>query len=109
MKIKRVIHGEEVEIELTKEEIAEACNEQEHLIDCEMVRENLTCGWYNEFDDLSDEEFETAIDEIAYEKRRQQNKYELDDVDAVDVARKQYVETHFRQAGKEQEHGEEVV
>ena len=106
MKIKRTIHGEEIEIELTQEEITEAYNEKEHYYDCEVVRGNLSSSCYEEFSSLSEEELEDAIHEIAYDKRHEQDKYGLDESDAVDVAREQYVQTHFSNASQKQEAGE---
>ena len=98
MKIKRTIHGEEVEIELTQEEIAEAYLHHEHYCDCEYVRSNLNSGCDAEaFETLTDEEWEAVVHEIAYEKRRQQDKFELDEWDAVEIAREQYIKKHFKQ------------
>jgi len=94
MKIKRTIQGEEAEIELTQDEIAEAYLHHEHYYDCEYVRSNLNSGCYEEFEDLTGEELEAAVHEIAYEKRRQQDKYELDEWDAMDVALEQYIKNH---------------
>lgn len=94
MKIKRNIGGVEVEIELTHDEVAEAYLEHEHFYDCESVRGDLNSGCYEEFEGLSDEEWENAVHEIAWEARRQMEKYGLDEWDARDAARKKYVEGH---------------
>lgn len=97
MKIKRIIHGEEVEIVLTRDEIAEAYLCHEHHYDCEYVRNNLNSGAYEGFENLSDQEWETAVHELAYEKRRQQDKYLLDECDAFAVALKEYNKKHINQ------------
>ena len=94
MKITRVINGVEVEIELTQEEIAEAYLQHEHFYDCESVRGDLNSGCYEEFEGLTDEEWEDAVHEIAYEARRQQEKYGLDEWDAMAAARKLFIENH---------------
>lgn len=89
MKVSRIIDGKTIEIELTKDELLEAHNEQEHIWDvsyCSSMLNNM------------DEESVTAeygvskavaadnIDAIAYEMRRQINKYDLDADYARDVA-----------------------
>lgn len=94
MKIKRVFNGVEVEIELTQDEVAEAYLEHEHYYDCESVRGDLNSGCYEEFEGLSDEQWEAAVHEIAYEARRQMEEYGYDEGDARDAARKKYVKDH---------------
>lgn len=94
MKIKRAFNGVEVEIELTQDEIAEAYLEHEHYYDCESVRGDLNSGCYEEFEGLSDEEWEAAVHEIAYEARHQMEEYGFDAWDAQEVARKKYIEGH---------------
>lgn len=94
MKIMRVFNGEEVTIELTQEEIAEAYLVHEHFYDCEGVRGDLNSGCYEEFEDLTGEKLEAAVHEIAYEARHQQDKYGLEEGDARDVARKLYIKNH---------------
>lgn len=89
MKIKRTIDGKEYEFELTDMELVGAYEEQEHKWDysyCESM-----------FQDFDDESFvseynvdkataQQYIDEIAYEMRRQINKYDLDSDYARDAA-----------------------
>lgn len=89
MKIKRTIDGKEYEFELTDMELVGAYEEQEHKWDypyCESM-----------FQDFDDESFvseynvdkttaQQYIDEIAYEMRRQINKYDLDADYARDAA-----------------------
>ena len=94
MKIKREVNGVQMEFALTQDEIAEAYLVHEHYYDCESVRSDLNSGCYEEFEGLSDDEREAAVHEIAYEARRQQDKYGLGEWDAMDVARKWYVVNH---------------
>lgn len=63
MKIKRIVDGKEVDIELTKEELQEATREHFALQNEEFIRDPV----YNEeeYDDMSDEEKEEMIHEIA--------------------------------------------
>lgn len=88
MTIRREIDGKEVQIELSARELSEAYLEQEHEYDIEDVQ--------NRFDDMEDEEFaehgmtreeaESHISEIAYNKRRNMDKYEMSWEYALDEA-----------------------
>lgn len=88
MKIKRMIHGEEVEIELTHDELYLAYEAYEHHCDYEYVKNQLEGGALAEDMQhaLSDKQWDQLIHEIAWEKRRQQDKYEYDENDALDKA-----------------------
>ncbi len=99
MKIKRNINGSEVEIELTHEEVAEAYLEHEHFYDCESIRGDLNSGCYEEFEEMTDEEWEYAVHEIALESRRQQEEYGFDECEARTIARKKYIESHNPNSG----------
>ena len=68
--------------------------EHEHYYDCESVRGDLNSGCYEEFEGLSDEEWENAVHEIAYEARHQMEEYGYDEWVARDIARKWYVKSH---------------
>ena len=63
------------EIELTKQELFEAYTEQQHIWDVSNTK-----------DYLSDEYTDEQIDAIAYEARRQADKYDLEWDDAVEEA-----------------------
>jgi len=95
MKIERVIHGETVEIELTPQELSDAAFEQEHLDDVEYVRNRLDPDSpSNEWMEvLSEKQKENAVEQIAYECRRRQNKYCLDESDAFDEAKNWFKKT----------------
>ena len=93
MVIKRqVAGGQELLIELTAKELCDAYHEQEHNYDVEDVQ--------NVFDNMEDEEFEergltreeaeSRIDEIAREKRRNINKYDMSWELALDEALKDF-------------------
>lgn len=93
MVIKRqVAGGQELLIELTAKELCDAYHEQEHKYDVEDVQ--------NVFDNMEDEEFEergltrkeaeSRIDEIAREKRRNINKYDMSWELALDEALKDF-------------------
>lgn len=81
MTIKRIVDGEELSFELTKDELLDAHNEQEHLWDCDYCK-----SMFENFDEegflskygIIKEHAEKRIDDIAYEMRRQINKYDLD-------------------------------
>lgn len=88
MIIKRVIHGEEVAIELTHDELYLAYEAYEHHCDYEYVKNELEGGALAEEMQhaLSDKQWDQLIHEIAWEKRRNQDKYEYDENDALDKA-----------------------
>lgn len=92
MSIQRIIHGEPITIELTHDEIATAYLHHEHYYDCEYVRQSL--DFWEPFDGLDDAAIEAAIHEIAYEKRRQQDKYKYDECDALEKAKEMYQNNH---------------
>lgn len=96
MKIKRVVNDVEMEFELTHDEVAEAYLEHEHYYDCESVRGDLNSGCYEEFEGLSDEEWENAVHEIAREARYQMEEYGYDEWVARDIARKCFIREHKR-------------
>lgn len=85
----------EIVIELTHDELVEAYNCYEHHCDCEYVRNSLNSGCYEEFEDLSDKEWEKAVSEIAYEKREMQDKDECDEDCALDAAIASYIKCHL--------------
>ncbi len=78
MIVKRIIDGDEINIELTDRELIDAFYEQEHLFDIEDVQDKLA--------EMDDDEFaeygltrsyvdKDDIDEIAHKKRYRINKY----------------------------------
>lgn len=80
MKIKRIINGVTYEFELTNSERFDAYIEQEHEWDVDYVRNE----WDNE--DLDPEERESMVEDVAYEMRRQVNKYCMSDYEALCIA-----------------------
>lgn len=89
MKITRGFNGQTIEIELTENELYQAYIEQEHIFDRNDVE--------NYFDDYEDSDFETEygcsraeamekLDEIAYEMRRNIDKYDMNWYDAREAA-----------------------
>lgn len=93
MIIKRVIDGKEREIELTKEELLTAYCQQEHEWDLEYVRSSMSQSEGEDFEKLSEAEYEAALDNIAYEMRHQEDKYGFDKADALVEAKKWYCKT----------------
>lgn len=81
MTIKRKIDGKEFEFELTNDELWNAYIEKEHQFDIEDV-ESFFCGFSD--DELrllykkSSEEIKSMYDDIAYEMRRNIDKYDMD-------------------------------
>lgn len=84
-----------VEIELTHDELATAYNCYEYYIDCEYVRNRLNQGDYEEFESLSDEEWEKTVSIIAYKKREQQDEYLYDEDFALDNAIESYIKEYL--------------
>lgn len=82
----------EIRIELTHDELAEAYNHYEHHCDCEYVRNSLSQGEYEAFEDLSDKEWEHAVSEIAFKKRENQDNELLDEDVALDLAVEWYIQ-----------------
>lgn len=80
MIIKRTIDNKEVSIKLTERELSDAYYEQEHLFDIEDVINALDEREDNEFEDycLTKSQVKKDVDEIAYQKRRNINKYNMD-------------------------------
>lgn len=85
----------EIVIELTHDELVEASDCYEHHCDCEYVRNSLSSGFYEEFENLSDKELEKAVSEIAYEKRSQQDEDLIDEDVALDIAIQWYIKHHL--------------
>ena len=89
MKIKREINGTVHEFELTSNELFEAYYEQEHKFDVDDM-EDLICGLENEYVlevyGVSAERFRELEPEMAYEKRRLMDKYDMAWNDARDEA-----------------------
>lgn len=89
MKIKRIINGSEVEIELTKDELFNAYSEQEHEWDMQSCKDYLNSGIYDGeewYEELSEEIEKKIIAETAYELRRNMDKYNMDHEYAIDEA-----------------------
>lgn len=88
MTINRQIDGKNVQIELTAQELSYAYEEQEHNYDIEDVQNELDC--------MDDEDFanvgvtrnftETHIEEIAYKKRENMDKYGMNWEEALGYA-----------------------
>lgn len=97
MKIRRNIDGKEVVIELTHDELAEAYDCHEHHCDCEYVRNSLNSGCYEEFEELSDEAWEKAVNTIAYEKRELQDRDGCDEDCALSAAIESYIKHHLHE------------
>lgn len=81
MTIKRIVNGEELEFELTDNELTGAYFEQQYLFDIQDVRDAVI-GW--EDDDvigvygINMETFLKLSDEMAVEMRRNIDKYDMD-------------------------------
>lgn len=94
MVIQRVIDGKNVEIELTHDELIDAYSYYEHHLDCEYVRSRLNSGCYEEFEELTDKEWEQAVHLIAYQKRECQEQCLCDEDCALDSAIASYIQSH---------------
>ena len=82
MIIKREIDGKTLEIKLTNAEIIEAYTEREHSLDvsfCKSKLEDYDEESFMEEYGVTKEEGRAELDVIAYEMRRQINKYDLDE------------------------------
>lgn len=80
MKIIRMIHGEEVSIELTGRELFDAFCEQEFQFDLENVYSFFSDYTDEDYQDefgLTKEEAEKKFEDIAMELRRNMDKYEM--------------------------------
>ena len=88
MKIKRIINVVTHEFELTNSERFDAYIELEHEWDVNYVRDE----WDNE--DLDPEERESMVEDIAYEMRRQIDKYCISDYEALCIAADRVIAEH---------------
>ena len=99
MTIKRIVNGETLKFELTEDELLEAYLEKQHRYDVDVVKDK-----FQYYEDNPDEFFEAygtsytvlsgRIDAIAYEMRRNIEKYDSDPfyalIDAIETAVKEY-------------------
>ena len=82
MIIKRIIDGNEVSVELTRDELVTAHEEYQHIMDVTYCKGKIEFGSEDAFKEeygVSKEDAMKQIDAIAYEMRRQADKYDLDD------------------------------
>lgn len=86
MKIMRKINGQLCEIELTKDEMFNAYENQQFLWDRDEAKNRLSQTDDDTFDDLTDAQFECVINQVTYEMRRQMDKYGYGAEDALDQA-----------------------
>lgn len=91
MKITRTINGEEVDIELTAEELSAAYYEQEHNFDVQDVQSRfngeITDSELEEIYGVTPEQItDEVIENIAYEARRNMDKYDMEHPYAIDAA-----------------------
>lgn len=86
MKIMRKINGQLCEIELTKDEMFNAYENQQFLWDRDEAKNRLSQTDDDTFDDLTDAQFECVINQVTYEMRRQMDKYGYEQYDALDRA-----------------------
>ena len=94
MRIRRpMANGLVVEVELTEDEIYRVFEHYEHHCDMEYTRNELSQRECEELQPLSDKQWLDAVRNIAYEKRRQQDKYGYDETDALDEGLKWYIKT----------------
>lgn len=90
MRITRTIDGKNIEIELLPVELSIAYEEQEHIYDMKDVQNVLDEAGTD--DDIREkygfarEEINKHLDDMAYEKRRNINKYDMDWRDATEEA-----------------------
>lgn len=97
MKISREIDGKTYEFELTRDEIYRAFNEQEHIYDVADIEDVV---FYMEEEEVlveygvSKESFLAMKDEMAYEKRRNMDKYDMSWDYARDEAISSVLATH---------------
>lgn len=75
MKITRKINGQLCDIELTENEMFNACEEQQFKWDHETAKERLSQSDDDTFDNLTDAQFECVINQVAYEMRRQMDMF----------------------------------
>lgn len=77
-----------VEIELTDHELYQAYCEQEHIFDLETCENEFDMRYCDEswYEDVSDEDRDTIIDELADSLRRILNRYDFNLDHAIDAA-----------------------
>ena len=98
MIIHRTIDDKTYEFTLTSHELFQAFEEQEHIFDVDDC-EDVICGW----DDglvmdcfgVHADQFAELIDEIAWEKRRLQVKYDMSWDEARDTAIDTVLDKHY--------------
>lgn len=93
MIICRTVNDVQMEFELTNQELYLAFTEYEHRSDVEFVEGEFAQREIEEFESLTDDQLNDAIRNIAYEKRRQQVKYDYDESTALDIAIRWYINT----------------
>lgn len=98
MKIKRIVDGVEHEFELTREELFDTYCEQEHIWDAD-------CVWYiysEEIEEMykNEDEQNGFVEDVAYEMRRQIDKYGVSKEYALDEAFKK-VTSQREEEGKQ--------
>lgn len=87
LSIKRELPGGVIiKIALTQDELYRAYELYEHHLDVNYVEGRVNSDEDDRFEHLTDEQWENAVNEIAWEKRRQQDKYEYDEDAALDKA-----------------------
>lgn len=89
MKIVREIDRQMIEIELTEQELYNAYCEQEHQYDMQNCQYYLDSGIYDGedwFECLSQDDINSLIEEMAYQYRRNVDKYEMHHDYALDDA-----------------------
>lgn len=97
LKIKRVIHGEEVVIELTGNELFEAYIMQESIWDrdnCALYLDTIYADeeWY---ENLNSETWDNLIEEAANQYRRNIDKYEMSHDYAISEAFNKVLSSFF--------------
>lgn len=100
MKISREIGGVVHEIELTDRELYAAYEEQEHIFDREDVREvfdNMTDKDVLDTYGITASEASSLIEAMAYEKRRQIDKYGTEWFEARDDAIREIIDRYMKE------------
>ncbi len=88
MVIKRTVDGVDLEFTLSDRELSDAYHEQEHKYDVQDVMNRLDAMEDDEFEEhgLTREQVEGLVNEIAYGKRRNMDKYDMSWSEALDEA-----------------------
>lgn len=88
MVIKRTVNGVDLEFTLSGHELSDAYYEQEHKYDVQDVMNRLDAMDDEEFEEhgLTRAQVEELVDEIAYWKRRNMDKYDMSWSSALDEA-----------------------